>query len=121
MIADHLRPLLVELLRVRSQTRDHVGIRVRAVWMLLLKRERGPEGTALHLSTQHTVFIKENTFSMYDFNSRNNAIIRVKQTHDVLQVFYQDRELAVRVRDVELDLRTVSCNKSAHQCQQITA
>lgn len=87
IIADHLRLPLVELLRVRSQMRDHVGVGVGPVCLLLLKREKGPEGMARHLITHHEVFIRENTFTMFAFlllTARHNAKIRVKETHNVL-------------------------------------
>lgn len=40
IISDHICLLFGPLLRVRSQTRDHVGIRVGAVGMLLFVFER---------------------------------------------------------------------------------
>ena len=41
VIADHLCLLRAALLRVRSQTCNHVGVRVGAVCQLLLKTEKG--------------------------------------------------------------------------------
>lgn len=110
MIADHLCLPLGLLLGVRSQTCNHVGVRVRAVRLFLLKR--GAKTINCFWERTHLY----NTL----FNAANDAMITAKQTHNVPHVFYQNWELRVRVRNVQLDLRTDTWNRSSvNQCQEI--
>lgn len=41
-----------------------------------------------------------------------SLILSASETHNILQVFHQDGQLTVGVGDVQLDLRTGSCNTS---------
>lgn len=51
IIADHLCFLLGALVRVGSQTCDHVGVGVRAICLLLLKEKRRPPSSLTYTDT----------------------------------------------------------------------
>lgn len=107
IVADHFSLLLRALLRVRSQVCNHVGVWVWAICKLLLRKERQKK-------TPLSFFEKTAYLSVISSNSYTKSE-EVKRTHNVFQVFDQNSQFAVRVRNVELDLWTSSCKTSGYQ------